>query len=79
MDGLSATTKAMETIYAEDNGGEVQLLGREGLFREYFDLKFAADRIAKEMDAIKQTIMEDLGQASTMSLIHIWKRSPLRS
>ena len=65
VDGLSATTKAMETIYAEDNGGEVQLLDREGLFREYFDLKFAADRIAKEMDAIKQTIMEDLGQAST--------------
>ena len=65
--GERATTEALETIYAEDNGGEVQLLGREGLFREYFDLKYAADRIAREMDAIKQTIMEDLGQAASGS------------
>ena len=65
--GERATTEALETIYAEDNGGEVQLLGREDLFREYFDLKYAADRIAREMDAIKQTIMEDLGQAASGS------------
>lgn len=63
-DGLRATTEALEAIYKEDCGGEVQLLGREAMLREYFDLKFAADRIAKEMDAIKQTIMEDLGAAS---------------
>lgn len=63
-DGLPATTEALQTIYREDRGGEVQLMGREDLFREYFSLKESADRISSAMEEIKQTIMGDLGDAS---------------
>ena len=66
-DGLPSTTEAMETIYAEDHGGEVQLLGREGLFKEYFSMMECMNLLTRDMEIIKQTIMEDLGDAASGS------------
>ena len=64
-DGLPATTEALETIYREDNGDQVQLLGREALLQEYFSLKESLDSLSKSMEEIKQTIMNDMGEASS--------------
>lgn len=64
VDGLPATTEALETIYREDSGEQVQLLGREALLQEYFELKESMDRLSASMEEIRQTIMADMGEAA---------------
>ena len=63
-DGAEATGGAISTIYSEDGGGEVQLFGREAMLREYFDLAAQVKDLQRDMDAIKQTIQQDMGEAS---------------
>ena len=66
-DGAEATGEAISTIYSEDGGGEVQLFGREAMLREYFDLAAQIKDLQRDMDAIKQTIQQDMGEASEAS------------
>lgn len=60
MDGDASTTEALETIY-EGGGGEVELFGREGLIEQYQYLMSRKKAIEKGADAIKQQLMNDLG------------------
>ena len=66
-DGAEATGEAISTIYSEDGGGEVRLFGREAMLREYFDLAAQVKDLQRDMDAIKQTIQQDMGEASEAS------------
>ena len=60
MDGTDSTTEALETIY-EGGGGEVELFGRERLVEQYQYLMSRKNAIEKSADAIKQQLMNDLG------------------
>lgn len=60
MDGDASTTEALETIY-EGGGGEVELFGRERLVEQYQYLMSRKKAIEKGADAIKQQLMNDLG------------------
>lgn len=63
-DGAEATAEALETIYAEDNGGDVVLFGREGLLREYMALKEQDKQLKTRMEEITNTIKADMGEAA---------------
>lgn len=60
MDGDASTTEALETIY-EGGGGDVELFGRERLVEQYQYLMSRKKAIEKGADAIKQQLMNDLG------------------
>lgn len=60
MDGDASTTEALETIY-EGGGGEVELFGRERLVEQYQYLMSRKKAIENGADAIKQQLMNDLG------------------
>lgn len=62
-DGAEATTETLTTIYAGDAAQDapVNLLGREDIFSEYFELKSQADGVKTRMEELKQTLMQDLG------------------
>lgn len=64
MDGDASTTEALETIY-EGGGGEVELFGRERLVEQYQYLMSRKKAIEKGADAIKQQLMNDLGDNET--------------
>lgn len=66
-DGEEATGEAISTIYSEDSGGEVQLFGREAMLREYFAIGAQIKELQRDMDTIKQTIQQDMGEASEAS------------
>ena len=60
MDGMESTTDTIATIY-EGGGGEVELFGRERLIEQYQYLMSRKKAIEKGADAIKQQLMNDLG------------------
>lgn len=60
MDGAESTTETISTIY-EGSGGEVELFGRERLVEQYQYLMSRKQAIEKGADAIKQQLMNDLG------------------
>lgn len=60
MDGDASTTEALESIY-EGGGGDVELFGRESLVEQYQSLMSRKKAIEKDADAIKQQLMNDLG------------------
>lgn len=62
MDGSESTTDTLETIYTP-GGGSVELFGRESLLAEYFDLSAQKKQLEQAMDAVKQTVMQDMGSA----------------
>ena len=62
-DGEAPTSDAISTIYAEDNGGSVELFGRDVLLKERKDLKAQADEIGKRITEIENIIKEDMGEA----------------
>lgn len=64
-DGSAASLETLQAIFRQDDGSEVQLFGRERLLEEWADLSGQKKAIEQAMDAIKQTIMEDMGTAST--------------
>ena len=64
VDGTEATGDTIEAIYSEDDGGEVQLFGRESMLQEYFYLNSKVKELQKDMDTIKQTIQQDMGEAA---------------
>ncbi len=61
VDGMEATTEALETIYRGGAQGAVELFGREAILQEYQALKEQKDALETRMEQIKQTLMEDLG------------------
>lgn len=64
MDGAESTTETISTIY-EGGGGEVELFGRESLIEQYQYLMSRKETIEKDADAIKQQLMNDLGDNET--------------
>lgn len=64
MDGVASTTEALESIYA-GGGGDVELFGRESLVEQYQALMSRKKAIEKDADAIKQQLMDDLGDNET--------------
>lgn len=64
-DGHPATGDTIEAMYAEDNGGEMELFGRDGLLKDYFRLCEEKQKVQQEIDKIKQTIQTDMGECST--------------
>ena len=60
-DGEEATSDAIQTIYAEDNGGSVDLFGREALLEERKALKAQVDVLDKRISKIENIIKEDMG------------------
>lgn len=63
-DGTAATGDALQSIYADDSGGSVELFDRDDLLRDYFFLAAERQGIQERMDEIKQTIQGDMGNAS---------------
>ena len=66
-DGSDATADTLQTIYSEDNGSEVQLFGREAMLQEYFYIDGKIKEWKKDLEAIKQTLQSDMGEASAAS------------
>lgn len=62
MDGAESTTEVLEGIYRAD-GSSVELFGREQMLAEYFDMSGQKKLLEREMEAVKQTIMQDMGNA----------------
>lgn len=64
MDGADSTTETITRLY-EGGGGEVELFGRERLVEQYQYLMSRKKAIEKGADAIKQQLMNDLGDNET--------------
>ena len=62
MDGADATTDALTSIY-EGDGSAVELFGRESCLEQYQDLCQQKKALEAEIEQIKQTIMQDMGDA----------------
>lgn len=63
MDGEGSTTEALKTIYADSSDDTVDLFGRQPLLRDYMDLQSEKREIERRMEAIRQTVMKDMGNA----------------
>lgn len=63
-DSAAATGDAIQSIYADDYGGSVELFGRDDLLRDYFFLVEERQGVQKRIDEIKQIIQCDMGNAS---------------
>lgn len=66
MDGTDATTDALESIY-EGDGSSVELFGRDSLFEQLRELTAQKKQTEAEIEQIKQTIMQDMGNAEHAS------------
>jgi len=62
-DGQEATTDAIQTIYAESGGGEIELFGREPLFTEHAMLRDQRKAIDERISQIENLIKEDMRDA----------------
>lgn len=63
-DGATATGDAIQSIYARDDGGSIELFGRDELLKEYFSLSEERQTIQQRMDVIRQELQQDMGEAS---------------
>jgi putative phage-type endonuclease len=64
VDGSDSTTESIKAIFREDNGGEIELFGREGSLAAYSQLLDAKKDIERRIDEIKQLLMQDMGSAA---------------
>lgn len=62
-DGSQADAGALKAVYPEDNGGTVELFGRDGMLEDYFRLCEEKSRVQRQLDAIKQAIQADMGES----------------
>ena len=67
LDGAESTTETMETIYADSDSGSIELFGRDAMFRDYEELQTEKCEINRRIEAIKQTFMQDMGEAERAS------------
>lgn len=61
-DGSEATAEVIDQMYPAGSG-TIELFGRENLFEEYKLLKTDSDKLEKRMEAIKNIIKADMGDA----------------
>lgn len=66
-DGSEATSDALSTIYAESNGGQMDLYGRKGLLDEYMQLKRQTAAITDRCKEIENVLKSDMGEAERAS------------
>lgn len=66
-DGLGPTGDALSAVFGADNGESVELFDRDSMIRDYFFLASEKQGVQQKMDAIKQIIQSDMGQASFAS------------
>ncbi len=81
-DGLDPTGEAIQEIYADDDGGTVELFGRDGLLEDYFRLCAEREETQRRIEAIKQTIQMDMGESTgaVCAAAHVsWKLQHRRS
>ena len=62
-DGAESTTETIETIYADSDNGSIELFGRDAMFRDYKELQSEKHEIERRIEVIKQTFMQDMGEA----------------
>lgn len=63
-DGSESTTDTMKTVLGDDTGGEIELFGRDKDLARYFVLASEKKDIERNMEKIKQTVMQDMGSAA---------------
>lgn len=64
VDGSKATTETLLTLYPEGIAGtSVDLFGRDEIMREYIECQNGIKSLEKRLEAIKQTLMQDLGES----------------
>lgn len=61
VDGRDPTTETLGTIYQGGESNSIDLFGRESLLRQYIELREKEAEIRTQIEAIKQTIMQDMG------------------
>lgn len=59
-DGAAATSDTLQAIYRETSGGEIDLFGREGLLREWADLRAQRKSLDQRLSEIENIIKTDL-------------------
>ena len=64
-DGGCSTTQALAAMYGESEPDAVQLFGRESLLEEWEALRRQQADLLLRQKQIRQTLMEEMGQAST--------------
>lgn len=64
-DGSENTTETMNTIFRNNGDDMIELFGRESLLEEWERLKQDKWEIERRQMQIKQTIIQDMGQAGT--------------
>ena len=62
-DGSDATTDAISTVYADSNGEQLDLFGREQILSEYAQIKRQEQALAERRREIENTIKLDMGEA----------------
>ncbi len=62
-DGSEATTDAISTVYADSNGEQLDLFGREQLLSEYMQIKRQTAALSERSREIENTIKLDMGTA----------------
>ena len=63
MDGYPATTEAIKAMYPGGDTKPLTLFGREALLEQYFEHKAKEKGIQTAIEEIKQTLMQDMGNA----------------
>lgn len=66
-DGTDSTGETLRTIYPGGEDGEIDLFGREKDLEQYFILAGEKKGIERDMERIRQTIMEDMGDTQRAS------------
>ncbi len=63
-DGSDSTTESIKAIFREDDGGEIELFGRESALAAYAQLMGTKKDIDRQIEEVKQVLMQDMGSAS---------------
>lgn len=64
VDGSDSTTDSIRALFREDDGGEIELFGREGSLAAYAQLMDTKKDAERQMEEIKQLLMQDMGSAA---------------
>lgn len=64
-DGSAATADTLSAVYRESSGTEAAIIGREGLLREYLDLKEQKKALDDRAREIENIIKDDMQNAET--------------
>lgn len=76
LDGSSASTETLKSVFSVSNGGAVDLFGRDTALSEYVRLKAQQQALEAQIAEIENTIKGDMGEAeyATCGLFNVsWK------